>query len=106
MTSVAVEITRYVDASFPGWVELVLRDARGAAWTFIEKVPVVSTESLTESSSFPRAGTIACEVVPTSSEAAGSGLVEIDTSRPLGIEAKDGTTRFLVRDSQLRRSFS
>ncbi len=101
MTSVAVEITRYVDTSFPGWVELVLHDARGAVWTFVEKVPVVSTEGIDESSSFPRAGAIACEVVPGSSEVAGSGLVEIDTSRPLGIEAKDGTTRFVVRSSQL-----
>jgi hypothetical protein len=61
MTSVAVEITRYVDMSFPGWVELVLHDARGAVWTFVEKVPVVSAEGIDESSSFPRAGAIACE---------------------------------------------
>ena len=101
MTRVAVEITRYVDASFPGWVEVVLRDARGSAWTFVEKVPVVSAESLTSASSFPRSGAITCEVVPGPSEAIASGLVEIDTSRPWGIEAKDGTFRFVIRDSQL-----
>src|SRR5262245_11946827 len=101
MTSVAVEITRYVDASFPGWVEIVLHDARGCAWTFVEKVPVVSTENLTPASSFPRAGVIACEVVHGSAAAVASGLVEIDTSRPWGIETRDGTSRFVVRDSQL-----
>jgi len=99
MTEVAVEITRYVDESFPGWVELVLLDAHGTAWTFVEKVPVLSIENLTESSAFPRAGTIACEVVATSGQVA--GLVEIDTSRPWGIVATTGTSRFWVRSSQL-----
>ena len=30
-------------------------------------------------------------------------LITIDTSRPWGIEAKDGTSRFVVRQSQLVR---
>jgi hypothetical protein len=103
MTSVTVEITRYVDDSFPGWVEAILLDARGSAWTFVEKVPVVSMENLTASSAFPCSGAIACEVVPGSSEAVASGLVEIDTSRPWGVEAQGGTSRFVVRSSQLNR---
>jgi len=101
MTSVAVEITRYVNDAFPGWVEAVLIDARGSAWTFVEKVPVVSSDSLTASSSFPCAGAIACEVVPGSNDAVGSGLVESDTSSPWGVTAKGGNSRFVVRSSQL-----
>lgn len=101
MTSVAVEITRYVDDHFPGWVEAVLVDAHGARWTFVEKVPMVSTESLTAASLYPCVGELDCEVVPGSSEAVASGLVEIDTSRPWGVEAKGGATRFVIRNSQL-----
>jgi hypothetical protein len=37
--SVSVDITKFVDAAQPGWVECVLRDAHGVAWTFVEKVP-------------------------------------------------------------------
>jgi hypothetical protein len=97
LISVAVDITRITDSSQPGWVECVLRDAQGVSWTFVEKVPVVTTENISESSPFPRRGSLACEVV-----AGGSGeLVEIDTSRPWGIEATDGTTKFVVNKEQL-----
>jgi hypothetical protein len=101
MASVAVEITRYVDASFPGWVEFVLRDANGTDWTFIDKVPVVSAEALNEASQYPRRTVIECEVVPdpTTTE----GLVRIDTSRPWGIETEDGTSTFVVHHSQVDR---
>lgn len=102
MTNVAVEITRFVDASFPGWVEFVLNDARGARWVFVDKVPVVSAEDLSEASDFPRSAMIACEVVPDPAVAE-AGLVKIDTSRPWGIEAKDGTSMFVVRQSQIVR---
>jgi hypothetical protein len=102
MPNIAVEITRYVDASFPGWVEFVLDDARGVRWSFVDKVPVVSAEDLTEASDYPRSARIECEVVsdPAIEEA---GLVKIDTSRPWGIETKDGTSTFVVHHSQLDR---
>ncbi|HEU0069571.1 MAG TPA: hypothetical protein VFQ26_10000 [Nitrospiraceae bacterium] len=97
MTSIAVDITRITDSSFPGWVECVLCDAHGVAWTFVEKVPFVTAENISESSSFPCRGSFACEVV----SASGGALVEIDTSRPWGIEATDGTTKFVVHKEQL-----
>jgi hypothetical protein len=83
-------------------VEFVLDDARGVRWVFLDKVPVVSIEDLTEASEYPRSARIECEVVsdPTVVEA---GLVKIDTSRPWGIEAKDGTSTFVVHQSQLDR---
>jgi hypothetical protein len=101
IASVAVEITRFVDASFPGWVEVVLHDASGSKWTFVEKVPVVSTENLCETSEYPRAALIECEVVPDPAVSEAAGLVRIDTSRPWGIETKDGTSTFVVHHSQL-----
>lgn len=102
MPAVAIEITRFVDASSPGWVEFVLDDARGIRWVFVDKVPVVSAEGLTETSDYPRSARIECEVVsdPAVTEA---GLVKIDTSRPWGIETEDGTSTFVVHQSQLDR---
>ena len=102
MPNIAVEITRYVDASFPGWVEFVLDDAQGVRWVFVDKVPVVSVEDLTEASHYPLSAMIECEVVPDPA-AAEAGLVKIDTSRPWGIEAKDGTSTFVVHHSQVNR---
>src|SRR5690242_7660783 len=58
--SVAVEIVRFVDARFPGWVEYVLHDALGAKWIFVDKVPVLSAEGLSEASGYPRPATIRC----------------------------------------------
>ena len=103
MPVVAVEVTRFVDNSFPGWVEFVLLDACGAKWTFVEKLPVIALEELTESSQYPRPAVIECEVVADPSRSQAAGLVTIDTSRPWGIEAKDGTSRFVVLRSQLDR---
>ena len=103
MPAVAVEITRFVDGSFPGWVEFVLNDARGVTWVFVNKVPVVSAEDLTEASQCPRPATIECEVVADASESRAADLVTIDTLRPWGIESKDGISKFVVQQSQLSR---
>jgi hypothetical protein len=103
MPKVLVEITRYVDASFPGWVEFVLDDARGVRWFFTDKVPVVSTESLSEVSDYPYSAKIECVVISDPSVVE-IDLVKIDTSRPWGIQAKDGTSTFVIHQSQLDRS--
>jgi hypothetical protein len=103
MATVAVEVTRFVDASFPGWVEFVLQDARGENWFFVDKVPVVSAEGLSQASHYPRPATIECEVVAQPNAANAADLITIDTSRPWGIEAKDGTSKFVVHQSQLVR---
>jgi hypothetical protein len=102
MTSVAVDIMRITDSSQPGWVECVLHDAHGVPWIFVEKVPVVTTENFSESSSFPRRGSFACEILVGKGTGGVSSLVEIDTSRPWGIEATDGTTKFCLQGAASR----
>jgi hypothetical protein len=37
--TVPVQIVRYVDEHFPGWVEAVLTDASGQKWSFVENGP-------------------------------------------------------------------
>ena len=101
MQTVAVEITKLVDSSFPGWVEFVLRDANGTVWTFVEKVPVVTEDNLSAESVYPRQAWLACEVLSNAGGSLPAHLVRIDTSRPWGIEAVDGTTVFTVRREQV-----
>jgi len=52
-------------------------------------------------STYPRRGLLACEVVTGQAMNDGSPLVQIDTSRPWGIESTDGTTKFMIRREQL-----
>lgn len=99
MTGVCVEIRRYVDRDFPGWVECSLTDAHGREWLFVEKAPVVTTESVDAASNYPRPGFIGCEVLSRR-----DGLVVITTATPWGVEATTGETRFEVRDEQLAES--
>jgi hypothetical protein len=50
---VRVNISRYADESFPGWVECTLVDAYGYDHVFVEKVPVVTKAHLDSASSYP-----------------------------------------------------
>jgi len=50
--TLAVQITRYVDDHFPGFVECTFQDAEGKTHVFVEKVPIVSQEELDARSIF------------------------------------------------------
>ena len=101
MAGVRVEITRFVDPAQPGFVECTLVDAYGQAWTFVDKVPVVTSEPLDEHSIYPRPAVIACTIVTRDHEDAGRDIVRIDTSQPWGIESTAGETRFDVLAEQV-----
>jgi hypothetical protein len=101
MQGVNVKICRYVDDSFPGWVECRLVDALGHEHVFVEKVPAVTKAHLNEASSFPQAGVIACIVLGRSESDDGRELVHIDTQTPWSIESSDGRSRFDVWSEQL-----
>lgn len=96
MIGVKVEITRYTDDSFPGWVECQLTDTHGRCWLFVEKVPVVTQSGLDANSPYPQPGLIACNVIGQSGDA-----TCIDTTHPWGIESIEGETRFEVMSSSL-----
>ena len=101
MYKVAVQIVRFTDASQPGWVECVLRDATGRVWTFVEKVPVVTQADLDEHSVYPQPGVIACEIIERRKDERGRMLCTIDTERPWGVPATTGETRFDVCAEQI-----
>ena len=101
MPALAVEISRFVDDHFPGFVECVLVDALGVRHLFIEKSPVVSTESLLSTTSYPRSGTIPCEVQEEWQDLDGRSLVQVTTERPFGVESTSGQSRFVVLSSLL-----
>jgi hypothetical protein len=101
MICVRVTIERMTDSAFPGWVRCSLLDASGKNWQFVEKVPVIGGESLSEASSYPQTRFVACQLVAKMTDATGRDLCVVDTSIPWGIEATDGTTQFTVLASQL-----
>jgi hypothetical protein len=96
MTSVRVRIVRFVDDAVPGFVACELVDVQGVIWSLIDKVPVVTTELLDANSAYPRATSIACEVIERSRTSDGRDVVHIDTARPWSIEATGGETQFWV----------
>jgi hypothetical protein len=100
MESVRCDVVRWVaDNPRPGWVEAHLTDAKGRRWLFFEKPPVFGT-GLDRSSHFPVPAAIPCEVVSDGGELE-AGLVEIRLLD--GVQAQDGTVRFLVRADQVDR---
>jgi hypothetical protein len=73
----------------------------GRKHLFIEKVPVVTVEDLTEVSSYPRRGTIECVLLRQWRDSEGREIASIDTDKPWGIESTAGQTQFDVLTSQL-----
>jgi hypothetical protein len=102
MPAVLVQITRYVDDHFPGFVECVLVDALGATHIFVEKVPVVSVESLSAASTYPCDGEIECVVYREWQDAAGLAFSIVRIESPWGVESTSGETEITVSSSQLR----
>jgi hypothetical protein len=101
MVGVSITIHRFVDDSPPGWVECELIDAWNQEWTFIEKVPTVTSEDLNADSRYPARGVIACEVVERHLDASGREVLTIDTQLPWGFESTTGEVRFEVLAGQI-----
>ena len=98
---VRVTVTRWVsDQPFPGLVEVVLRDARGVAWPFVDKPPMFTRGILTSRTSYPLDATMACTVLGVRQEE-GRKVVDISTVAPWSLAAVDGTFEFAVRPEQI-----
>ena len=96
-----VKIVRVIDEAFPGFVECSFADAHGHQHTVHEKAPVVSSEVITARSKFPRCGFISCEVSSRRKDEVGRVLLQVDTTRPHGIESSSGQAKFELLPEQV-----
>lgn len=95
---------RFVDGSFPGWVECELVDADGKCHVIRDKAPIFTTETLDAKSLYPTAGSIQCDVVQQFQDAVGRQLACVSTER-FGIESVDGVSQFTVDASLVTMYF-
>jgi hypothetical protein len=58
-----VEIVGWVDTAHPGWVECRFIDAHGVGHALVDKVPVVTTDRMSEHTHFPCEGEVRCTLL-------------------------------------------
>ena len=95
--NLAVQIVRFVDDSFPGWVACDFSDAAGRIHTLVDKYPIFTAQMLDTHSRYPQSGEVECEVVNRSQDDRRRELVHV---RTLGIESTDGQSEFVVLSTQ------
>jgi hypothetical protein len=101
MNNLTVEIVRFTDDHQPGWVACEFLDVEGRRHTLIDKVPIFTAELLDATSSYPRPGSVRCEVLSRSEDDKGRKLVRITTIKPWDIESTEGLSEFVVLSAQL-----
>jgi hypothetical protein len=101
MFSLVIQVERFVDEHFPGFVGCALTDADGVRHEFVEKVPVVSTRDLRSSSLYPQAGHLDCIIEEEWMDELGRSLVRVNTEKPWAVESVAGKTRFKVLKEQI-----
>jgi hypothetical protein len=101
MPKLIIEILRYVDDHFPGWVECKLVDALSQEHLFVEKAPMVTSAYLGPESSYPQSGVIACEQEAQWVDESARKLVLVSTERPWGVESTTHLSNFVVLQAQL-----
>jgi hypothetical protein len=99
MHNIAVQILRFVDSGYPGWVECELVDAAGRRHILKDKVPTFAIKDLDANSKYPTPGFVACEVVERYQNEKGQELVRISTVTPYDIESIEGLSEFTVSAS-------
>jgi hypothetical protein len=102
--NLAVNIVRFTDDHFPGWVASEFMDAEGHRHTIIDKVPGLSLEDLDATSKYPRPGAARCEVLDRWQDSQGRELARISLVRPDGLESTEGLSEFVVISAQLSAS--
>ena len=101
MTCLRVDIVSFVDESFPGFVRCAFLDADGKRHTFIEKVPVVTTQDLWTDSIYPQQGSVPCEKVESLEGQTERGLVRVILDMGDSMDQPRYSQQFVVRETQL-----
>jgi hypothetical protein len=94
--------TRWVsDKPIPGLVEVLLQDADGKTWQFIDKAPVLDESwLLSRDTDYPVDLDVACTILGRHARD-GREIVEISTASPGGLETVDGRYLFEVTAEQV-----
>ncbi len=104
MFNLAVQVERFIDDHFPGFVECVLIDADGLRHEFIENAPVVSTADLSFNSIYPQPGYLGCTIESEWIDEFGRRLTRVSTEKPWSIESVAGEMIFTVFEQQIVRT--
>jgi hypothetical protein len=99
--NLTVQIVRFVDDRFPGWVACEFVDANSLRHVLIDKVPIFTDELLGPTSSYPQLGCAPCEVLARWQDTQGRELVRVTLARPVGMESTEGLSEFVVTTTQL-----
>ncbi len=89
MATVRGVVTRWLDDHQPGFVEFILTDVDGVAHVVHEKVPVLTLEDLSSSSTYPRELWICADMLSRGRDSARVRLGAF-------VESLDGRTEFTL----------
>jgi len=97
MSTVPVQIVRFVLEHQPNIVACVLTDAHDRQWNFEDKVVYFTDAYLDEQSSYPHPGSLPCKVEREWTDEAGRRIVTISSM----MEETSGETQFDVFADQI-----
>jgi len=95
----SVQIVRFEDGSFPGWVKCELLDAEGHRHELIDKVPIFTVDCLDANSRYPVAGLVQCEILDQWLDERDRELTRVKT-----IESTEGLSEFVVLSECIHHS--
>lgn len=101
MPSLRVQIVRFVDEYQPGIVETQFRDSQGKVHTVIDKLPIFTDAKIWSDSEYPQPGVVRCRVLERIPGSGGDDLARITIADPDQVEAADGSSEFIVRQTDL-----
>ena len=91
-----VDIIEYFQGDFPEYVLCQFYDVFGKKHYFNEKIPIVSSENINNTTILPKKGFIAGEFINK-----GDDLINFSSIKPYDIETIDGINTFCVKDYQI-----
>jgi len=99
-----VQIVRWVDDHFPGFVACEFVDAWKRVHTLIDKVPMVTADDLDATSVYPQRGGVRCTVLERWRELRAEELgelVRVYIGYPDTMETSEGIREFVMQSSQV-----
>jgi hypothetical protein len=96
ISELRIDIVRFVDDRFPGFVECLFTDADGKDHVLIDKALMFTEKDLWIDSQYPESGHLRCQILSRSKNVAGEELARITIAIPDGLETVEGQSEFEV----------